>query len=238
MVANESIVYEGKAKKLIKTADENIYLMFFKDSLTAFNAVKKGDFAGKGKLNCLIATQLFKLLTLHKIKHHWIETKTNDSMFVVKTKMIPLEVVVRNTLAGSLAKKLNRPEGEVLHQPIVEFYYKDDLLNDPFVNDEQIISLGWETQSTLKYLKLQALEINSVLLPYLNNKGLNLVDFKLEFGRNPNNEIILADEISPDSMRLWDTITRKKMDKDLFRYDLGNVEQAYTEVLQRLQKEI
>ncbi len=233
---NKKLIYEGKAKKIYQTENSSQVLMEFKDSLTAFNALKKGEFKGKGELNCQISTLIFKLLTKSKIKHHWIETRDKNSMLVEKTKIIPLEVVVRNFVAGSLAKKLGLTEGQRLNQPVVEFYYKKDELNDPFVNDEQIIAFGWADSATLNVLKMAALEINLVLQKLLQKVGLKLIDFKTEFGRNQAGEIILSDEISPDCMRIWDDKTDKKLDKDRFRQDLGEVEEAYTEVFNRLEK--
>lgn len=228
------LLYEGKAKKIFKTTKENVLLMEFKDSLTAFNAQKKGQFHGKGELNCQISTIIFKLLSQHGIKHHWIETRDNKFMVVHQTKIIPLEVVIRNYLAGSLAKKLNKTEGEKLKFPIVEFYYKDDALNDPFMNDDQILALGMAEVNDLKVLREQALEINKILVQTFENIGLKLVDFKMEFGMNISGKIILSDEISPDCMRLWDVKTNEKMDKDRFRRDLGSIDQAYQEVFKRL----
>ncbi len=228
------MIYEGKAKKIFKTDQANILLMEYKDSLTAFNALKKGEFAGKGSLNCSISTLIFKLLSKHGIRHHWIETRDDKFMMVHQTKIIPLEVVIRNYIAGSLAKKLDIAEGTSLKQPIVEFYYKNDALNDPFVNDEQIVALGWAAPGDLKILKTQALEINKVLFDVFQKVGLKLIDFKIEFGFDAAGNLILSDEISPDCMRLWDAATDKKLDKDRFRRDLGSVEEAYQEVFQRL----
>ncbi len=233
---NNKLIYEGKAKKIFQTAKPQEVLMEFKDSLTAFNALKKGEFKGKGELNCQISNLLFKWLTRAKIAHHLIEVRGKNQMLVQRTEIIPLEVVVRNFMAGSLAKKLGLPEGMVLKQPIVEFYYKKDELNDPFVNDEQIVALGWTDQMTLNTLKSKALEINQVLLKLFDSVGLKLIDFKTEFGRNHLDEIILSDEISPDCMRLWDEKTDKKLDKDRFRQDLGEVQEAYAEVFQRIEK--
>ncbi len=232
----KDLIYEGKAKKIFSTENVQQVLMEYKDSLTAFNALKKGEFAGKGELNCQISTLIFKVLSQNHIKHHWIETLYGNQMLVQKTTIIPLEVVVRNVIAGSLAKKLGRTEGEVLKNPIVEFYYKDDALGDPFVSDEQIMALGWADQKTLDVLKKEARAINQVLQSVFLKAGMKLVDFKTEFGRNSAGEILLSDEISPDCMRLWDVDTNKKMDKDRFRQDLGEVEQTYLEVFQRLQK--
>ena len=230
------ILYEGKAKIIYKTDQADILLMEFKDSLTAFNALKKGEFAGKGILNCMISTVIFELLTKQNIKHHWIETLDGKFMLVHKTKIIPLEVVVRNYMAGSLAKKLAVDEGTALKCPIVEFYYKNDALNDPFVNDEQILALDWAQPEDLKILKSQALEINSILLNTFKNVGIKLIDFKIEFGFDSTGKIILSDEISPDCMRLWDSKTDEKLDKDRFRRDLGSIDKAYLEVFERLSK--
>lgn len=230
------LLYEGKAKKVFSTENPRTVLMEYKDSLTAFNSLKKGEFTGKGKLNCEISTLIFQELERAHISHHWIQTLPPQQMLVQKTEIIPLEVVVRNFIAGSLAKKIGRPEGEALKTPVVEFYFKNDALGDPFVNDEQIVALGWSDQETLNELKNQALKINEVLISFFQKKDLKLIDFKVEFGRNADHRLLLADEISPDCMRLWDIKTNKKLDKDRFRQDLGQVEEAYAEVLSRLQK--
>ncbi len=233
---SKKLIYEGKAKRIFLVDDPNLVMMEFKDSLTAFNALKKGQFIGKGKMNCQISTLIFQYLTKSQIRHHWIETLNENQMRVQRTEIIPLEVVVRNYMAGSLAKKLGLVEGEALARPIVEFYYKKDELNDPFVNDDQIVALGWTDQKTLNTLKAEALLINAALLKLFQSVGLKLIDFKTEFGRNQVGEIILADEISPDCMRLWDEKTNKKLDKDRFRQDLGEVEEAYMEVFKRVEQ--
>jgi phosphoribosylaminoimidazole-succinocarboxamide synthase len=233
---NHKLLYEGKAKKIFETDKAGQVLMEFKDSLTAFNALKKGEFKGKGELNCQISTLIFHHLTKNGIAHHWIETRHGNQMLVQKTEIIPLEVVVRNFMAGSLAKKLGQSEGAQLAKPVVEFYFKKDELNDPFVNDDQIVALGWADQKTLDILKAKALEINKVLSTLFQKVDLKLIDFKTEFGRNQKGEIILSDEISPDCMRLWDQKTNKKLDKDRFRQDLGDVAEAYNEVFQRIEK--
>ncbi len=235
-MTEQKLIYEGKAKKIFSTGESEQLLMEFKDSLTAFNAQKKGQFAGKGKLNCLISTYIFKLLNEHKIPHHWLKTQSDNLMLVQRTKIIPLEVVVRNYLAGALAKKLKKNEGDKLTQPLVELYYKDDALEDPFVSDDQAIEFSWATAEQLTILKKMALEINIILSERFLAAGLKLIDFKVEFGVNQKNEILLADEISPDCMRLWDIKTDEKFDKDRFRRDLGNVEEAYQDVLTRLEK--
>ena len=234
----QKLIYEGKAKKIFETANSHQLIMEYKDSLTAFNSLKKGEFEGKGQLNCEISTLIFHRLIEKGIQTHWIETQWPNKMLVQKTKIIPLEVVVRNFIAGSFAKKLGCAEGKELLCPIVEFYYKDDHLGDPFVNDEQIIALGWASQMTLNLLKIEALKINLILQELFTLCQIKLIDFKVEFGFNQNNEIILADEISPDCMRIWDSVTQEKLDKDRFRHDLGHVEGAYHEVLNRLKKQI
>lgn len=233
---SQKLIYEGKAKKIFETDLADQLLMEFKDSLTAFNAQKKGEFAGKGRLNCLISTHLFKLLSVHGISHHWIKTEKNNLMYVHRTKIIPLEVVVRNVLAGSLAKKLGITEGQKLTKPLIEMYYKDDALNDPFVSESQALEFKWATETQLEQMKKTALKINEVLLEHFLKAELKLVDFKVEFGVNAKNEVILADEISPDCMRLWDVKTNEKFDKDRFRRDLGNVEEAYQSVYERLER--
>lgn len=235
MKTNE-LIYEGKAKKIFATDDGNVLIMEFKDSLTAFNALKKGEFAGKGALNCRISTLLFKLLSKNGIAHHWLASEEDKYMRVQKTTIIPLEVVVRNFVAGSLAKKLGQSEGAALSQPVVEFYFKNDALGDPFVNDDHAIAFGWATAAQISTLKKQAVIINEILLKTFASVGLKLVDFKLEFGINSKQEVILSDEISPDCMRLWDSQTNKKLDKDRFRQDLGAIDEAYTEVFERLNK--
>lgn len=230
----KELLYEGKAKKIFSTDEENLVMMQYKDSLTAFNALKKGEFAGKGELNCQISTKIFEELAKHNISNHWVKTIPPNQMLVQKTKIIPLEVVVRNQVAGSLSKKLNIPEGTALKKPLVELYYKDDSLGDPFVNDDQAILFNWVNLENLSSMKSMALKINEALGQLFKKAGLNLIDFKVEFGMNNKNELLLADEISPDCMRLWDLSTGEKMDKDRFRRDLGNVEEAYKEVLKRL----
>lgn len=230
------LLYEGKAKKIyaIEGEPEKVRVEY-KDSLTAFNALKKGSFAEKGFVNRQIASLIFRYLGKHGVRSHWLADENETSMIVEKVKIIPLEVVVRNILAGSTAKKLGIEEGKVLRQALVEFYYKDDALNDPFLSDDQILMMEIVQLEDLRALKEQALKINQVLVELFSRVDLQLVDFKVEFGRNLAGEIILADEISPDCCRLWDIKTGEKMDKDRFRRDLGNIKESYQEVLRRLQ---
>ena len=230
------LLYEGKGKKLYATDNDLQIISEFKDDLTAFNALKKGNEKGKGSLNCQISTIAFKLLEQNGIKTHFIKSLDENSMLCKKVQIIPLEVVVRNVATGSLTKRLGIADGKTLDFPIVEFYYKNDELNDPLVNDEHCKIMGIiDSDETADFLKTTARKINSVLVEFFAKANLRLIDFKVEFGRDENGEILLADEISPDGCRLWDKDSNKKMDKDIFRQSLGNVSEAYKEVLARIQ---
>lgn len=229
------LLYEGKAKRLFTCKDENLLIAEFKDDLTAGNAAKKGSEAGKGALNCKITTQLFKLLEDHGIKTHLVETLDDTHQLVKKVDIIPIEVVVRNIATGSLTKRLGIKDGTVLPFTLVEFYYKEDALNDPILNDEHCIMMDLvKSESDLEELKRLGREINSILKKFFAERNLNLVDFKVEFGVDKDGNILLADEISPDSCRFWDMDTNEKLDKDVFRQDLGSVKVAYEEVLRRI----
>lgn len=229
-------LYEGKAKKVFKTDDESLYLIRYKDDATAFNGVKKGSITDKGVMNNEITTLLFNELGKAGIKHHLVE-KLNDREQLVKVvKIVPLEVIVRNVAAGSFAKRYGVEEGTPLKQPTLEFCYKNDSLNDPMLNESHIIALGIATEEDLAVIKAQTVKINEILQNVFQKCNLILVDFKIEFGWTTDGEIILADEISPDCCRLWDATTNEKMDKDRFRRDLGNVEEAYQTVLSRLRQ--
>lgn len=228
-------IYEGKAKRVYKLTDENEHwLIEYKDSLTAFNALKKGSFDDKGPINRDIASLIFQYLSKNKIENHWVRDLEDRFSVIRKVDIIPLEVVVRNTLAGSTAKKLGIDEGQVLKKPLVEFYYKKDELADPFVSDDQIYMMEIATEGEVKDLKDSALHVNALLQKLFEKMNLTLVDFKIEFGRTPTGKILLADEITPDCCRLWDKTTHEKMDKDRFRQDLGRVRESYVEVLHRL----
>lgn len=229
------LLYEGKGKRLYKTDDEDKLIAEFKDDLTAFNAQKRGNEEGKGALNNKISTQLFRLLEESGVKTHLLKTIDEKNQLIKKCEIIPIEVVVRNTATGSLSKRLGIKDGEVLPFSLVEFYYKDDDLGDPLINDEHCLLLGLvKSLSDLEELKRMGREINDVLRRFFSECGLNLVDFKVEFGVDKDGNILLADEISPDSCRLWDAKTDEKMDKDRFRQGLGDVKSAYTEVLKRI----
>ena len=232
------LLYEGKGKKLYKCEDEDLLISEFKDDLTAFNAQKTGQEKGKGALNCKISTELFKLLEENGIKTHLVETLSDNEQLVKKVDIIPLEVVVRNVATGSLVKRLGIEEGTVLPFALVEFYYKDDELGDPLLNDEHCLLLDIASESELETLKMLGREINVILKSFFLKRDLNLIDFKVEFGKDKDGNILLSDEISPDSCRFWDVNTKEKLDKDRFRQGLGGVKMAYEEVLDRILKDI
>lgn len=233
MVETGKMLYEGKAKKIYETADPNLFLVDYKDDATAFNGLKKGSIQGKGYYNNQISTIFFKLLEEKGLETHFVELISDRSMLVKSVEIIPVEVVVRNIVAGSLAKRIGQPEGTELTMPILEFYYKDDELGDPMINQYHVKALGLAAEEEMAKIADMSFTINDILLAHLKPLNIDLVDFKLEFGRHKG-EVILADEISPDTCRFWDTATQEKMDKDRFRRDLGKVEEAYQEVLKRL----
>lgn len=231
-------LYEGKAKKVFKTNQEDLYMIEYKDDATAFNGEKKGQIHQKGVMNNQITTLIFKKLAKHGIENHFVEYVDETHQIVKKVEIIMLEVIMRNVIAGSLAKRLGKPEGEVLPQPILELCYKNDDLGDPMINNYHAQAIGLASAEELDEITKKAFEINEYLKELFAQCGLTLVDFKIEFGRLPNGKVILADEISPDTCRLWDMETHEKLDKDRFRRDLGNVEEAYQEVLKRLKEEL
>lgn len=231
-------LYEGKAKKVFKTDQDDLYMLEYKDDATAFNGEKKGSIHEKGVMNNKITTLIFKKLANHGIENHLVEYVDDTHQIVKKVEIIMLEVIMRNVIAGSLAKRLGRPEGEVLAKPVLEFCYKNDDLGDPMINRYHAEAVGIATSEEIDEITAQAFKINTLLQELFDECGLTLVDFKIEFGRLPNGKVILADEISPDTCRLWDKETNEKLDKDRFRRDLGNVEEAYQEVLNRLRKEL
>lgn len=228
------MLYEGKAKKIYKTEDKDLYVVEYKDDATAFNGLKKDVIESKGILNNAIASIFFELLEKEGIPTHFVKKMDDRNMLVKSLEIVPIEVVVRNITAGSLAKKLGMEEGIPLKKTVVELYYKDDELGDPMINSYHIAAMGLCSPEELKEMEELGLKINEILVPYLKEKKIELVDFKLEFGRH-NGKIILGDEISPDTCRFWDLETREKMDKDRFRRDLGNVVDSYIEVLNRLE---
>jgi phosphoribosylaminoimidazole-succinocarboxamide synthase len=229
------LLYEGKAKKLFSTDDENLLISEFKDDLTAFNGAKKSSEAGKGALNNKISTELFKLLEAKGIQTHFVKMLDDNNMLHKRTKVILIEVIVRNIATGSLSKNLGIKDGTVLPFTLVEFDYKNDALGDPKLNDQHALILGLvDFQDELDKLRRMARQINDILKPYFADKGLNLVDFKLEFGKDSSGNIILIDEISPDNCRFWDMVSGEKMDKDRFRQGLGGLTVAYEQVLNRI----
>jgi phosphoribosylaminoimidazole-succinocarboxamide synthase len=228
-----TLIYEGKAKKLFTTGRPDEVLQYFKDDATAFNAQKRGTIVEKGVINNKISERLFRLLEQNGVPTHFMERKSDREMLTKKVSIVPVEVVVRNIVAGSLAKRLGLKEGEAIQPPIVEWYYKNDALGDPLIADDHVRLLKLATQKQLADIKELALKVNSVLQPFFAERRMILVDFKLEFGVH-NGRLILADEISPDTCRFWDQVTRESMDKDRFRKDLGKIEEAYQEVLRRV----
>jgi phosphoribosylaminoimidazole-succinocarboxamide synthase len=231
-------LYEGKAKILYTTADPNILLTHFKDDATAFNAQKKGSIIGKGEMNCAISTHLFQMLEAQGIPTHFVDRPAPTQMRVKSVKIIPLEVVVRNIAAGSLCLQTGIELGTVLSQPLVEFYYKNDALGDPLLTSDRLQLMALATPTQVQQLQTLALQINRILTDFFGQCGITLVDFKLEFGLDANGVLLLADEISPDTCRLWNQAEtdpeRRVMDKDRFRRDLGSVEDAYRQVLERV----
>ncbi|WP_068819012.1 phosphoribosylaminoimidazolesuccinocarboxamide synthase [Phormidesmis priestleyi] len=237
MTAGQKL-YEGKAKILYATDDPDILLTHFKDDATAFNAQKRGSIIGKGAVNCAMSAHLFKLMEANGVPTHFIDCPTAIEMRVKAVKILPIEVVVRNIAAGSLCQQTGLELGTILSQPLVEFYYKNDGLGDPLLTLDRLRLLDLATDDQVDQLRRMALRINDLLTAFFDQCGITLVDFKLEFGIDSKNQLLLADEISPDTCRLWNQTEtdpdRRVMDKDRFRRDLGNVEEAYRQVLERV----
>ncbi|NLC17435.1 MAG: phosphoribosylaminoimidazolesuccinocarboxamide synthase [Clostridiales bacterium] len=230
---NLKLIYEGKAKKVYQTQDPDIVMVEYKDDATAFNGLKKGVIIGKGAVNNKVSNHLFKLLEKHGIPTHYEKEISDTQTLVKKVQIIPIEVIVRNIAAGSLCKRLGLPEGAKLKSTVLEYCYKNDQLGDPMINDYHIKALGLATDEELDAIAKYSLLTNQILADYLKDLNIELIDFKLEFGRFKG-RIILADEISPDTCRFWDSKSGEKLDKDRFRQDLGQVEEAYQEILRRL----
>ncbi len=228
------LLYEGKAKKVFKTDDDQKLIVSYKDDATAFNGVKKGSIEEKGSVNNRVSNYLMSLLEKEGIPTHVIEELNDRETVVRKVQIVPLEVIVRNIAAGSLSKRLGLEEGTKMESAVLEYCYKDDELGDPMINDYHIYAMSLATEEELKTISHMSFKINDILTGYFASVNIELVDFKLEFGRTSDGVIILADEISPDTCRYWDKNTGEKLDKDRFRRDLGNVEGAYQEILRRI----
>ena len=227
-------LYEGKAKKVFATDDPNLYIVDYKDDATAFNGQKKGQIAGKGVINNVMSNHMFQLLEQQGVPTHFVKQLSDRETLVKKVSIVPLEVIIRNISAGSFAKRYGVREGIVFDAPTIEFSYKNDDLGDPLINDYHALALELATQEEIDEIKAMAFKVNEVMKEYFDHLNVTLVDFKLEFGKTPDGKIILADEISPDTCRLWDKTTGEKLDKDRFRRDLGGVEEAYQEIMRRV----
>ena len=227
-------LYEGKAKRVFQTEDPEVVIVSYKDDATAFNGEKKGMISGKGVVNNRMTNHVFKMMEKEGIPTHLVEELNDRETAVKKVEIVPLEVIVRNVAAGSFSKRMDVEEGTELLCPILEFSYKNDELGDPFINDDYALALGLAEQEEIDTIRTYAKKVNEFLKGYFLDAGMKLIDFKIEFGRLPDGTIILADEVSPDTCRLWDVDTNEKLDKDRFRRDMGNVEEAYEEVFRRL----
>lgn len=229
-----AMIYEGKAKKVYQTADENLYIVSYKDDATAFNGLKKGTITGKGVINNQMSNFLMQMLEKGGVPTHFVEELNERETLVKKVSIVPLEVIIRNISAGSFAKRYGVEEGIVFEAPTIEFSYKNDELGDPLFNSYHAVALKLATWEEIETIKTMAFKINELLKAYFKKLNIDLVDFKVEFGRLSDGTIVLADEISPDTCRLWDSETHEKLDKDRFRRDMGGVEEAYHEVMHRL----
>jgi phosphoribosylaminoimidazole-succinocarboxamide synthase len=227
-------IYEGKAKKVFRTDDPDLLIVEYKDDATAFNGEKKGTIAGKGAVNNRMTNHFMRLLAAYGVPNHYVEELSDRETLVKAVKIVPLEVIVRNIAAGSFSKRYGVKEGTVFKKPTLEFSYKNDALGDPLINDSHIYAMELAAPAELALIREYAYRVNDCLSSELRERGITLVDFKLEFGKAGDGNIILADEISPDTCRLWDAGTGEKLDKDRFRQDLGNVEGAYREIAKRL----
>jgi len=230
------MLYEGKAKKIYATDKADEVIVYYKDDATAFNGEKKGQIEDKGVMNNAITSVIFEMLEKAGVKTHFIEKLNDREQLCKKVEIVPLEVIVRNVAAGSMAKRLGLEEGFALKTTVFELSYKDDSLGDPLINDFHAVGIGATTFEELKVIYDMTAKINDVLKAVFKEQNINLIDFKIEFGRLPNGTVVLADEISPDTCRFWDATTGEKLDKDRFRRDLGNVKDAYVEILKRISK--
>lgn len=230
----KELLYEGKAKKVYATDDPEVLLVDYKDDATAFNGLKKGTIAGKGAINNRVTNYMMQILEKEGVKTHLVKELSARETLVKKVSIVPLEVIIRNISAGSFSKRYGVEEGIVFAEPTIEFSYKNDDLGDPLINDYHALALGLATKDEIETIKAMAFKVNDVMKKFFKNLKVDLVDFKLEFGRLSDGTIVLADEISPDTCRFWDSETHEKLDKDRFRRDLGNVEDAYNEMMKRI----
>ena len=226
--------YEGKAKRVYATADPQQYVVEYKDDATAFNGVKRAQIEGKGAVNNAITVAIYPQLEAAGIPTHFIRQLSVNEQLVKAVSIVPVEVIVRNVAAGSFSRRLGIDEGTPLSRPVIEYCYKSDVLGDPLINTDTVLSLGWATEAQLARIRELALKVRAFLTPFFGARGVRLIDFKLEFGTLASGEVVLADEISPDTCRFWDAATNEKLDKDRFRRDLGGVEDAYAEMLRRI----
>ncbi len=230
-------LYEGKAKKVFATEDPNLVIVSYKDDATAFNGLKKGTIAGKGVVNNRMTNYMFKMLEKAGVPTHYVEELNDRETVVKKVSIVPLEVIVRNVAAGSFSKRMGVEEGSALKCPILEFSYKNDDLGDPFINDYYALALGLATKEEIDLITKYTFLINDFMVDFFKKLNIDLIDFKIEFGKTADGKIILADEILPDTCRFWDSTTHEKLDKDRFRRDMGGVEDAYSEIMKRLMGE-
>lgn len=232
-IHREQPLYEGKAKRVYATDDPGLVVMHFTDGATAFNGVKKANFDDKGRINCAFTAHLLREVEKAGVRTHLVDVVNERELLVHKVDIVPVEVVVRNVCAGSLAKRYGLPEGQALAFPLVEYFYKSDSLNDPMMIEDHAVLFGWATRAELAWMRETSLRVNEALIKFWGEHGIDLVDFKLEFGRL-GTEIVLADEITPDGSRLWERGTGRKLDKDVFRRDLGDLTATYRELFARI----
>lgn len=236
-IVKQEQLYEGKAKKVYATNDPDLVIVDYKDDATAFNGEKKGTISGKGVVNNRMTNFMFKMLEKEGVPTHLVEEISDRETIVKKVSIVPLEVIVRNVAAGSFSKRMGVEEGKQLLTPILEFSYKNDDLGDPFINDYYALALGLATKEEIDTIAKYAFKVNEFMLKFFKGLNIDLIDFKIEFGKTSDGTIILADEISPDTCRFWDSTTHEKLDKDRFRRDMGGVEEAYQEIMKRLMGE-
>lgn len=229
----KELIYTGKAKAVYSTNDPHLVIIHFRDDATAFDGLKKGQIGDKGRINCTVTAHIYKELEKIGIKTHFVDQVAPNELLCKLVKILPIEVVMRNIVAGSLHKRTGLPEGTALKHPIYELFYKSDELHDPMITEQHVSAFGWATEEEIEYMKATSRKINDILVPAMRKVNILLVDYKLEYGKTESGEVLLADEITPDGCRLWDATTMEKLDKDRFRRDMGGVEDAYNEAERR-----